>query len=87
MLVRLHTESVMNNAPDMSQWVLEPDEFEPEDETMTEEEMDRVCQDLLASTQAYQRGEIPMRETCILEDGQFITYWRFIDGSVVTIDL
>ncbi len=66
--------------PDMSHWVLEADEFEPEDETMTEQEMDTVCQNLLASTAAYQRGEVPMRETLIQEDGQSMTYWRFVDG-------
>ena len=67
------------NAPDMSHWVLEKDAFDPDEETMPQAEMDALCHDLISSTQAYQRGEVPMRET-LFTDGQPQTYWRFVDG-------
>ena len=58
---------------------LEPDTFVPEDETMAVEEMDDVCRDLLASSQAYQQGQVPMRETRFVQ-GKPHTSWRFVDG-------
>lgn len=71
----------MSNS-DMSNWVLDPDDFDPDDETMTEEEAAEVTRALLANVEhdaAYRRGEFPIRVTQLIND-EYVTFWTFVDG-------
>ena len=72
---------LMSNS-DMSHWVLEADDFDPEDETMTEAEEAEMTRALRANVEhdaAYRRGEFPIRVTQLIHD-EYVTFWAFVDG-------
>lgn len=59
--------------------VLEQDTFFPENERLTTQEMDAVCDELVASSLAYHQGEVPVRETRFI-DGKPFSAWYFKNG-------
>lgn len=71
----------MNNV-DTSGWVLEADEFDPDDESMTQEERAEITRALRANVEheeAYRRGDFPVRVTQLINN-EYVTYWAFVDG-------
>ncbi len=75
----------MNPTPDTastSRWVLEADEFDPDDETMDAEEeaeLARALHENVRYDALYRSGKIPVRVTHLVED-EYRTYWTFADG-------
>ncbi len=68
---------------DMSAWVLEPDDFDPDDETMTSAEEAEVTRALRSNVEhdaAYRLGEFPIRMTQLIND-EYVTFWAFMNGS------
>jgi len=60
-------------------FVLEKDEFDPDDEMLDPEELTGALQEMLKETQAYKRGEIPVRITQFKDDTREV-FWSYIDG-------
>lgn len=71
-----------NNKKTTARYRLESDAFFPDDETMREEELTRLLEELAAGRESYARGEVPVRMTQ-LRDGVFQTSWQFHDGSTL----
>jgi hypothetical protein len=57
-------------------FVLENDTFDPEDETVSSEELTRDLEAALQAKEAHSRGEVPVRVTEV-QNGKQVTYWRY----------